>query len=137
MICMRGWYSSTDFWSPTLFDRYVLPSIERIADLAHRHGKKFAYVVTTGIEYLGERLIDAGVDCLYFVDPLLDGLSAEEAAERFGGRITIVGGLNSQTLQSKNPGEIREAVGDAMRHLAPTNRFILHPMDAIFPDTPL
>ena len=136
MICMRGWYSSTDFWSPTLFDRYVLPSIERIADLAHRHGKKFCYVVTTGIEYLGERLIAAGVDCLYFVDPLLDGLSAEEAAARFGGRITMVGGLNSQTLQSKNPEGIRTAVGDAMRHLAPTNRFILHPMDAIFPDTP-
>lgn len=136
MICMRGWYSSTDFWSPTLFDRYVLPSVEQIAGLAHRHGKKFAYVVTTGIEYLGERLIGAGVDCLYFIDPLLDRVTAREAAERFGGRITMVGGLNSQTLQSKNPEEIRNAVHDAMRYLAPTNRFILHPMDAIFPDTP-
>ena len=23
MVCQRGWYSSTDFWSPSLFDEYI------------------------------------------------------------------------------------------------------------------
>ncbi|MBN2292409.1 MAG: hypothetical protein JXM70_08290 [Pirellulales bacterium] len=135
MVCQRGWYSSTDFWSPALFDRFVFPHIKAAADVAHKHGKKFGYVMTTGVERLGERLIDAGVDLLFFVDPLLDDMSPEKAAEMFGDKMTMVGGINSQTLH-EDADVIRETVREAMTHLAPTNRFILHPMDAIFPDTP-
>lgn len=136
MVCERGWYSTTDFWSPALFDRYVFPHVKAAADVAHRHGKKFAYTMTIGIERLGPRLIDAGVDLLFFVDPLLDHLAPKKAAEMFGDKLTMVGGINSQTLAA-DPEEIRKTVRDAMEHLAPTNRFILHPVDAIFPDTPV
>lgn len=135
MVCQRGWYSSTDFWSPSMFDRLVYPHVERLADLAHRYGKKFGYVMTTGVERLGQRLIDAGVDLLFFVDPLLDKLSPEKAVELYGGKLTMVGGINSQTLADDET-TIRSAVRSAMDVLAPTERFILHPMDAIFPDTP-
>lgn len=135
MVCQRGWYSSTDFWSPALFDQFVFPHIKAAADVAHKNGKKFGYVMTTGIDRLGQRLVDAGVDLLFFVDPLLDGMSPLKAAEKFGDKITMVGGINSQTLQ-EDAEVIRDSVRDAMTHLAPTNRFILHPMDAIFPDTP-
>ncbi len=135
MVCQRGWYSSTDFWSPSLFDRYVFPHVKAAAEVAHKHGKKFGYTMTTGIKRLGQRLVDAGVDLLFFIDPLLDNITPQEAAEMFGDKMTMVGGINSQTLQ-KDADVIRETVRDAMTHLAPTNRFILHPMDAIFPDTP-
>ena len=136
MVCQRGWYSSTDFWSPALFDRFVFPHIQAAADAAHKHGKKFGYVMTTGVQRMGPRLVDAGVDLLFFVDPLLDGMSPQKAAEMFGDTMTMAGGINSQTLQ-EDADVIRGQVRDAMTHLAPTNRFILHPMDAIFPDTPL
>ena len=136
MVCQRGWYSSTDFWSPALFDRYVFPHVAELADVAHRHGKKFGYVMTTGVERLGPRLADAGVDLLYFVDPDLDGIRLERARELFGTRMTMVGGMNSRSLASGNPKKIISDVDRAIEVLGPTNRFILHPMDAIFPDTP-
>lgn len=136
MVCQRGWYSSTDFWSPRLFDQFVAPYLALLAEVAHRHGKKFGYVMTTGVEQLGPRLADAGVDLLYFVDPIQDRISLQKARDLLSSRMTLVGGTNALTLASGNPQRIRDEVRRALEILGPTNRFILHPVDAIFPDTP-
>ncbi len=136
MIVQRGWYSSTDFWSPRLFDEYVYPHICRLANLAHKHGKKFGYTMTTGVELLGARLVDAGVDVLYFIDPIQDTITLEKGRELFGKDLTLVGGINSVSLASGDHTKIREQVSRALEVLGTTSRFILHPVDAIFPDTP-
>lgn len=136
MVCQRGWYSSTDFWSPALFDQYVFPHLSELTALAHRHGKKFGYVMTTGVETLGPRLADAGVDLLYFVDPVQDGIALQTVRDTLASRMTVVGGTNALTLQSGETGRIRDEVRRAIDTLGSTNRFILHPVDAIFPDTP-
>jgi len=136
MVCQRGWYSSTDFWSPALFDQFVFPHVERLAALAHRHGRKFAYVMTTGVERLGPRLADAGVDVLYFVDPIQDRVSLSRVRELVGGRMTLFGGTNALSLVSGDRERIGREVRAAVAALGPTGRFILHPVDALFPDTP-
>lgn len=136
IVVDRGWYSSTDFWSPRLFDEFVYGPVAQLAAAAHKHGKKFGYVMTTGVETLGPRLADAGVDVLYFVDPVQDRIDLTVARDLLAGRMTLVGGTNALTLQSGDPRRIRDEVRRAIDVLAPTNRFILHPVDAIFPDTP-
>jgi uroporphyrinogen-III decarboxylase len=139
LIVQRGWYSSTDFWSPALLDQFLFPRLRELAEAVHRHGKKLAYVMTTGIETLGERLADSGVDVLYFVDPIdpiQKELSLERVRERLGGRMTLVGGISTLTLASRRPEEIDRFVERAVEVLGPTGRFILHPVDALFPDTP-
>jgi len=136
MVCQRGWYSSTDFWSPALFDQFVYPHLSELTSLVHRHGKKFAYVMTTGVQTLGPRLADAGVDLLHFVDPTQDNIALQKAGELFGDRMTVAGGISSLTLASGDDGKIRDEVKKAIDVLGPTNRFILHPVDSIFPDTP-
>jgi len=136
LIVQRGWYSSTDFWSPSLFNRYVLPHLSELAALVHRNGRKLGYVMTTGVQTLGPRLVDTGVDLLYFVDPVQDGVSLQWAAETLAERMTLVGGTNALSLGSGEPGRVRHEVRAAMEALAGTNRFILHPVDALFPDTP-
>jgi hypothetical protein len=136
LVVERGWYSSTDFWSPVLFDEHVAPHVRQLADAAHRHGKKFGYVMTTGVETLGPRLADAGVDLLYFIDPIQDRISLEKARELLGGRMALVGGTNALSLASGDPERIRKEVRRALEVLGPTGRFILHPVDALFPDTP-
>ena len=136
IVVERGWYSSTDFWSPALFDEFLFSHIQALATTAHKHGRKFGYVMTTGVEILGSRLADAGVDVLYFVDPIQDRASLEKARDLFEGRLTMVGGTNALSLASGDTGRIREEVRRAIDTLGPTNRFILHPVDAVFPDTP-
>lgn len=136
LIVERGWYSSTDFWSPALIDQFLVEHIRRLADLSHRYGKKFCYTVTTGVEIIGPRLADSGVDVLYFVDPLLDGISMEKARDLLGSRMCLVGGANAITLASRDPKMIEQEVLRAIEALGPSGRFILHPVDALFPDTP-
>jgi hypothetical protein len=136
LIVERGWYSSTDFWSPPLFDQFLVEHVRRLADMTHRHGKTFCYTVTTGIEILGPRLVDAGVDVLYFVDTLLDGISLQKARDLLGSKMCLVGGANAITLGTKDPKMIGDEVRQSVAALGPTGRFILHPIDALFPDTP-
>jgi hypothetical protein len=138
IVTERGWYSSTDFWSPKLFDEFLFPHIKTLAAAAHEHGKKFGYVMTTGVEILGPRLADAGVDVLYFVDPIDPILSGElnlpKVRDLLSDRMTIVGGVSSLTL-SKPKEELQDQIAASMEVFKPTNRFILHPVDALFPDT--
>jgi hypothetical protein len=136
MVIQRGWYSSTDFWSPKLFDLYVYPHLAELASLAHRQGKKLGYVMTTGVAKLGPRLADAGVDVLYYVDPIQDHISLEDARDQLATRMTLVGGTNALSLVSSDRARIRDEVRHAIQVLGPTNRFILAPVDALFPDTP-
>jgi hypothetical protein len=139
LIVERGWYSSTNFWSPALFEQFVFPHVKALAQASHRHGKKFAYVMTTGVEVLGPRLAEAGVDVLYFVDPLdpvQKGLSLPRARDLLSGSMTLVGGISSLTLGTADTPKIEAEVRHALDTLGPTHRFILHPVDALFPDTP-
>ena len=136
LVVQRGWYSSTDFWSPALFDEYVLPHLQALAALVHRHERKLAYVMTTGVQRLGPRLADAGVDLLYFVDPLQDAVDLRWAREALASRMTLVGGTNALTVGSGDPQRIQAEVRAALEALGDTDRFILHPVDALFPDTP-
>ncbi len=136
LVCERGWYSSTDFWSPGLFDQFLFPHIQTLARTAHQHGKLFGYVMTTGVEVLGPRLADAGVDVLYFIDPIQDRIPLARARDLLGSRMTLVGGTNALSVQSGDADRIRREVNAAVETLGPTKRFILHPIDALFPDTP-
>jgi uroporphyrinogen-III decarboxylase len=135
MVVQRGWYSSTDFWSPGLFDKFVYPHLKKLTALAHKYHKKFGYVMTTGVEILGPHLADAGVDLLYFVDPIQDRLSLETVKQLLSNRMTLAGGTNALSLASGDDERIRREVKHAIEVLGPTNRFILHPVDALFPDT--
>jgi hypothetical protein len=139
LVVERGWYSSTNFWSPALFEQFVFPHIRTMAAAAHAHGKRFAYVMTTGVEILGPRLVEAGVDVLYFVDPIdpvQKGLSLEKIRDLLSGSMTLVGGISSLTLSNRDFAGIDRDVKHALDVLGPTGRFILHPVDAVFPDTP-
>jgi uroporphyrinogen-III decarboxylase len=91
--------------------------------------------MSTGVEILGPHLADAGVDVLYFIDPLMDSITLNKAAELFGNRMTVVGGISVISLNEEKE-QIREKVKKAIEILGPTNRFILHPVDSLFPDTP-
>jgi len=137
MIVQRGWYSSTDFWSPRLFREFVLPYLKRLVDIVHQAGKLFAYAMTTGLMPLLDELKEAEIDLLYFADPVQDDLDLGEFRKQVDGAFAVAGGINSGvTLGSGDPDEIREAVHSAVRTLGPGGGFILSPVDALFLDTP-
>lgn len=136
MIVQRGWYSSTDFWSPALFRQFVLPHLKDLVSLAHQKGACFAYVMTTGLIPMLEMLKEADIDLLYFVDPVQDNVNLELLKQKLDGRFALAGGVNSSiTLKKGSPKQIRRAVQNVIKILGPEG-FILSPVDALFPDTP-
>ena len=137
MVVQRGWYSSTDFWSPALFERFVLPHLRDLVALAHGTAARFAYVMTTGVLTMADLLLRAGIDLLYYVDPVQDEADLAAVKAKFGGRLAVAGGVNSGvTLGNGSREEIRQAVHAAVRTLGSGGGFILAPVDALFPDTP-
>lgn len=137
MVCQRGWYSSTDFWSPAIFKKFLKPRIAELTAMAHRAGKKFGYVMTTGVMTLGPDLMEAGVDLLYYVDPVQDHVDLAKAKKLFGGKMAVAGGVNSGvTLAMGTPEQIRVEVKTALEVFGNKGGFILSPVDALFPDTP-
>ena len=105
--------------------------------MAHERGRLMAYVMTTGVMTLGQDLMDAGVDLLYYVDPCQDHVDLAGARRLFGGRMAVAGGINgSITLGKGSAREIRAAVRDALSVFGRAGGFILSPVDALFPDTP-
>ncbi len=137
VIVERGWYSSTDFWSPEHFRKFTLPYLKRISQMVHQAELLFGYVIDKGVMTLMEEILEAGVDLLYFIDPVQDSVDLSELKSQLKGRLAVVGGLNSSvTLGSGSPEEIRSAVREAIEVLSPKGGFILSPVDALYPDTP-
>ena len=136
LVVERGWYSATDFWSPSLFRQYLTQRIKHLADITHHAGARFAYVMTCGAPTMADELLAAGIDVLYYVDPVQDKTDLAVVKEKFKGRVALAGGVSSPvTLYGGSREEIRQAVHTAIHKLGPSG-FILAPVDGIFPDTP-
>lgn len=137
VVVQYGWYSGIAFWSPKLFERFLLPYLQKLVALAHQAGVHFAYVMTEGVLPMADLLLASGIDLLYWVDPVQDKADLAVVKKKLGGRMAIAGGINSAvTLGRGSREEIRQAVHSAVRTLGPGGGFILSPVDAIFPDTP-
>lgn len=136
LVVQRGWYSSADFWSPELFERYVLPNLARNVRRVHGAGARFAYAMTTGVKPLLHYLAEAGVDLYYWVDPVQGDADLRITRAQLGAKVAIAGGVNAPlTLGQGSSETIRQAVRDAIEVLGPAG-FILEPVDSLFPDTP-
>lgn len=139
LFVRRGWYESTDFWSPGLFRQFVYPSLSEEAELAHEAGAKFGYIMTSGMMPLLGQFVEAGVDVLIGIDPVQGkGTSLADAKTQLAGRVCLWGGVNGfLTVEQGDDAEVRQAVDEAMHALAPGGGFVLSPVDNVTADTDL
>jgi len=133
LFIRRGWYEGADFWSPRLYQHFLLPQIQREAKLAHEHGVLFGYIMTSGALPMLDNILSAGVDVLLGVDPLQHGAHPlPTMRDRLGGRVCLWGGVNAAlTVEQGAEEEVREAVFTALDTMRGVNGFILSPVDNI------
>lgn len=132
LFVRRGWYEGTDFWSPPMYERFVLPGLRREVAIAHEAGAKFGYISTSGTMGILPMLLDAGVDVVIGVDPV-EGAGTDMRAMRtlVGERMALWGGVNGfVTVELGSDEEIRAAVRMALDELGPVGT-ILSPVDNI------
>ncbi len=132
----RGWYEGTDFWSPEMFERFILPGLRREVEIAHEHGARFGYINTSGTMGILPYLLEAGVDVLIGVDPVQGaGTDMQQMRAIVGDRMALWGGVNGfVTVELGSDEEIRAAVRVALDELGPVGT-ILSPVDNIRDET--
>ena len=133
LVFRRAWYEGTEFWSPHLYRHFVLPSLQREAELCHQAGAQLAYILTSGMLPLADMLVESGADVVVGIDPGQGkGTTLEAVGSSLGGRIALWGGVSGPlTIESGSEADVRAAVEEAVTRLAPTGRFILSPVDNV------
>jgi hypothetical protein len=129
----RAWYENTDFFTPGIWRKLILPELARDAALAHEMGAKFGYIITASAMPLLEMIAEAGVDVLIGVDPETFDLERTKAV--LGGRVCLWGGVNGHlTIEHGTPEAVTGEVTAALQSLGPDG-FILSPVDNVRQDT--
>jgi len=133
----RGWYETCDFYSPALYERFILSDVKAEAERCHAAGTKLAVISTSSFTPLLDYYIDAGVDVLIGVDPVQDcRADLPLTKQMLAGKVALWGGVNGfVTVETGTPDDVRTAVEEAMRILAPGGGFVLSPVDNVVDDS--
>ncbi|MEI6873878.1 MAG: uroporphyrinogen decarboxylase family protein [Spirochaetota bacterium] len=124
-------------FSPELFRTFLKPRIAKIADLAHSHGVKFMFHSCGAIVPLIDDLIEIGVDILDPLQALAEGMDPKVLKSRFGDRICLHGGIDTQYLLPRGrPEEVRAEVLERIRILGEGGGYILAPCHVLQSDVP-
>jgi uroporphyrinogen decarboxylase len=128
-----GFFFGNDFGTqldlicgPDQFDEFIMPWFKKFTDQGHRHGHQVILHSCGAIHKVIDRLIDAGVDCLHPLQAKAANMDAETLSRDFGGKISFLGGIDTQDLLvNASPEEISTEVKRVRSHLAP--RLIVSP----------
>jgi uroporphyrinogen-III decarboxylase len=72
-VIRRGWYESTDFWSPGIFKHFAYPALEKEMALCRQAGVAHIYQMCTGVLPLLPMLAELPFDCLIGYEPVYGG----------------------------------------------------------------
>jgi len=130
----RAWYENCDFWTPASYREFLFPILKSDAELAHRKGAKFGYIISSNCMPLLDTFAEAGVDVLIGVDPAAWDLIA--AKQKLVSKVCLWGGVNGHlTVEQGSGQQVRAEVRKAMDILAPGGGFILSPVDNVRDNT--
>jgi len=126
----RAWYENCDFWTPTTWKKFIQPILEQDVSLAHQHGAKFGYILTSSAMPLIEPIIAAGVDVLIGVDPKEYDL--RRLAQLSAGKLCLWGGvIGHLTVERGTPDQVVQEVAISLEVFGNQPGFILSPVDNI------
>ncbi len=122
---------------PNQFDEFLLPWFRKFIELAHHYNKQVILHSCGSIYKIIDRLIDAQVDCLHPLQAKAKNMNAEYLAEHFKGKITFMGGIDTQDLLiNATPDDVRVDVQRVKELLGP--RLIISPShEALLPNVPI
>jgi hypothetical protein len=132
-IVRRGWYESTDFWSPALYREFLLEPLKQDVALAHEAGVTVDYVMASGSAALLGMIAEAGVDMLSNLDPVAPGTDLRAYREQIGDDVALCGGVNNyMVLEAGTEAETRQATLAAIEAFTPGTGCVLAPSDCLF-----
>ncbi len=128
----RGWYDLPEFWGGPHYEKHILPSTNREAELVHDAGARHCYLLTRGWGPYLDVFNKLDSDILWGADPLAGDAPLATMKERLVGK-TLLGGVSGekQVLEGTEE-DVREAVRAAVVALAPGGGFVLGASSSFF-----
>ena len=129
-VIRRGWYESTDFWSPEMYREFLLPALKKEVQAAHSAGIKYSYIMNTGVDALAGLIKEAGVDTQTNAEP--EKCDIIGLREVFNNKVAMCTGINNyHVLEEGDENDIENAVIYALENYAAGGGFILCPSDSV------
>ena len=122
--------------SPAQFDEFIMPWFRKFTEQGHEHGYQVILHSCGAIFKVIDRLIETKVDCLHPLQAKAANMEAETLAKNFAGKISFLGGIDTQVLLvSASPEEVKENVRRVKNLLGP-NLIVSPSHEAILPNVP-
>lgn len=122
--------------SPAMVKEFIIPGCKKLVEQAHSYGLKVIYHSCGSIADVIPDLIEAGVDIVHPIQALAAGMQPENLKEKFDGKVSFCGGVDTQDLLvNGTPEEVRSKVKE-LRTIFPTGLIISPSHEAIMPDVP-
>jgi uroporphyrinogen decarboxylase len=112
--------------SPRMFEKFVAPRLQKMADLAYQYDIKLLLHSDGNIQRIIPRLIELGFDVLDPIQP--EAMDPLKIKKEFGEQLCLRGGISAQ--QTLTRGTVDDVVTETKRilkHLAPGGGYILAP----------
>ncbi len=125
--------------SPSQFDRFMVPHLQRLVHLGHAYGLKVQLHCCGGFEPLIPAMISAGLDGLHAVQPSCRGMDLATLKARYGDDILFNGAIDSHHVLIKGtPQSVRDRTREVLRIMAPGGGYIAGAShDYILDETPV
>ncbi len=116
-------YSKSTFVSPPTLREKFLPHIRRMVELAHGAGKIYVFHSCGNMYSVMDDLVGMGIDCKHsFEDKILP---VEEAYQRWGDRVCIMGGVDMNILAGGTEDEVRKKTREILNVCGPGGHYVL------------
>jgi len=122
---------------PPFFRNYIMPYLQRLADMLHARGKLLICHCDGENQGLLDLIAESGMDIAEAICPQpMTKVTISEVKKSFKGKVTIFGGVPSVALleQSMSDEEFERFMKNLFQEIVPGDRFILGISDTTPPD---
>ena len=127
-------FNSGPFVSPAAFARLYAPALRRRCEILHELGMPCLFHSCGNNRLILDQMVDAGIDAYQAIQPIE---RIDEIKALFGDRLTLWGGVSTDTLARGTPEEVRHQALFTLKHCAPGGGLLLASSHSIVVRTPL
>ncbi len=128
-------WSSCSVISPQIFEKYSFPCFKQFIEEVKPTGMKIYVHICGNVDPIVERIAQLGADCIEPMDPL-GGVSPADFRRRIGENTALMGGVNTVTLSSGTPEEVRQEALSCIEGAGKNGAYVLAAGDMVPFETP-
>ena len=127
-------FNSGPFVSPQTFAKIYAPGLRRRCEIVHEAGIPCFFHSCGNNRLILDQMVDAGIDAYQAIQPIE---KIDEIKQLFGDRLTLWGGVCTDTLARRTPEDVRHEALFTLKHCGPGGGLILSSSHSVVVRTPL